>query len=229
MTNQDILDKINEIIASVDINNKEKTLLMLKKMKLKLIEDMEYSDAKKDGKTQILKAFKYVLKNVENKSENSKEKRFHKVFKHGNSYVVTDTHIILVYYGKLNFNEAANPEKCPEVLLNVLKTFSDKQHYFDDNGFIKIDIPSKAVVKNVISEQNAYNKLHNLRKKTQQPAPIYQINDDGVEFDINAEYLLNLINIGITELYCKGYMFYGFNADRSIKAIVFGVRRAKEM
>lgn len=221
MTEQKMLDAVNEIIATVKADKLELTFPMLKDLKLRLIEDIESSEAKKDGKNNILKGFKYILKNTENSEAHT---NIHKVFKYGNNYVVSDAHNLLMYSGELNFRETSNPEECPEFIIKVLKSFPDKQYQIDD-GFIKIDIPSKTVVKDVISEQRTYNKLHNMKKKTENPKPIYQIQDDRVNYNINAEYLLNLIDVGITELYCKGYMFYGFNSDKSIKGIVCGTRK----
>lgn len=221
MTNQKTLDTINEILATAEADKIAIVFAMLKELKLKLIEDIEISEAKGNGKDNVLKGFKYILKNTENSEAHA---NLHKVFKYGNNYVVSDAHNLLMYSGELNFKETSNPEKCPEFMMNVLKSFPNEQAQID-NQFIKIDMPSKATVKNVISEQKAYNKLHNLKKKAEQPKPIYQIKEDRVKVNINAEYLLNLINIGITELYCKEFMFYGFNPDKSIKGIVCGIRK----
>ena len=225
MNNQNVLDKINEIITSMDVDKTSITYPMLKELKLKLLEDIENSEAKKDGKDNILKGFKYILKNTENSTTHA---GLHKVFKYENNYVVTDTYNILVYNGEINIKEISVSEECPNLIQHILKDFPNEQYQLNDE-FIKIDIPTKTVVKNVISEQKAYNKLHHLTKKTGQPKPIYHIEDNNIGVDINAEFLINLINLGVTELYCKGYMFYGFNADRSIKAVVCGVRKPKEM
>lgn len=225
MTNQNVLDRINEIMTSIDVNKIAITYSMLKELKLKLLEDIENSEAKKDGKDNILKGFKYILKNTENSTTHA---GLHKVFKYENNYVVTDTYNILVYNGEINIKEISVSEECPNLIQHILKDFPNEQYPLNDE-FIKIDIPTKTVVKNVISEQKAYNKLHHLTKKTGRPKSIYHIEDNNIGVDINAEFLLNLINLGVTELYCKGYMFYGFNADRSIKGVVCGVRKAKEM
>lgn len=220
MTNQAILNQLNEIIAYGNENNLYEYIQKIIELRTKLIEDMENSDAKKNGKSDILKGFKYVLKNAK---ENCMSK-LHSVFKYENQYVVTDTHNLLMYGGKLNFTEANNVEDCPEFIEKALKTIPDGEFQTDDE-LVKIEIPSKTVVKNIISEQKAYNKVHHLTKKTEKPAPIYHVENDGVSVNINAEYLLNLIDMGITELYCKGYAFYGFNEDRSLKGIVFGCRK----
>lgn len=98
---------------------------------------------RKDSEDNILKGFKYILKNTENSKIHN---NFHNVFKYKNNYVVADTCNILVYDRELNLKGIPILEECPALIQNILKKFPNEQYQVDDE-FIKIDIPTKTVVK----------------------------------------------------------------------------------
>lgn len=212
MTKQRILDEINEIMVLM-VGNDPTTYPRMKELKNHLLEDLVESEAKKSGMGNILKSFKYILKNA--KKVTSGRLDFDKFFKYGKWHVVTDTCSILSYSGELNFAGTTVDVDCPKLIQEYLDAPLPKK---------EIDIPDVATLKDVISERKASNKMNK-----EKISPIYDFESEDIICNIDAEYLLNVINAGITKLYYDGnYTFYGINEDRSIKAIVLGIRRRKE-
>lgn len=215
MTERKILDTINEIIFLAKGNaEKDTALAELTKLKSSLEDDIAVSEAKKNGNSNILKAVKSILKRVPN------ERQILNLVYKDDGYIVTNGYEILSYNGNLNINAVAElPEMYPLALIkSILDTFPKIQ---DDKTFAELQIPAKTELKNIISEQKAVNKLNKLKA-----SPIYKITDDeSVRVDINAEFLLNAIEAGITKFYNRGDLFYCHNEDMSVKYVIYGYRR----
>ena len=212
MTERKILDTINEIIFLAK-GNAEKYIALaeLTKLKSNLEDDIAVSEAKKNGNSNILKAVKSILKRVPN------ERQILNLVYKDDGYIVTNGYEILSYNGNLNINAVAElPETYPLAFIkSILDTFPKIQ---DDKTFAELQIPAKTELKNIISEQKAINKLNKLKD-----SPIYKITDDeSVRVDINAEFLLNAIEAGITKFYNRGDLFYCHNEDMSVKYVICG-------
>ena len=212
MTNLQMLDKINEIIVYINADNAIAYKKQLNELKLKLGEEIELEEAKKEGKIDIVKAFKYVLKNSFVTVPNLES--LHTIVLDDNKYVVTDGHQMILYKKNLPVDVV----RISESYINYKSLFKYWQKDLDKN--IKPDLPTIGQVKSVISETKAKNKIHSKRNKVTSIYKFDEISDRG----INAEYLQNMLKAGITILYYDGRsFFYGCNDDKSLEYVVGGI------
>lgn len=212
MTNLQMLDKINEVIAYISANNAIVYRKKIDELKSKLEEEIELEEAKKEGKIDIVKAFKYVLKNSFVTVPNLES--LHTIVLDDNKYVVTDGHQMILYKKNLPVDVV----RISESYINYKSLFKYWQKDLDKN--IKPDLPTIGQVKSVISETKAKNKIHSKRNKVTSIYKFDEISDRG----INAEYLQNMLKAGITILYYDGRsFFYGCNDDKSLEYVVGGI------
>ena len=214
MTNLQMLDKINEVIAYISANNAIVYRKKIDELKSKLEEEIELEEAKKEGKIDIVKAFKYVLKNS---FVITPVEALHTILLDNDRYVVSDGHQIILYNKNLpikTLSISTNPDNYIDYKTFLTNCFKDL------DKSIKLDLPTIGQVKSVISETKAKNKIHSKRNKVTSIYKFDEVSDRG----INAEYLQNMLKAGITILYYDGRsFFYGCNDDKSLEYVVGGI------
>lgn len=217
MTNSKILNLVNEIIAYQDNTDFVVSRAKLEELKTHLIQDINSNVAKKNGNYNVLKAFRYIEKDA----PTTTYKYLNTIYKDESGYIIGSIHQVLLYTGDIKAEVKNTPCDFLKVYLNIIKEARENISKWN-----KIDIPQVSELKNIISETKAYNKAKKNTKKTGVEPPVYKMGEL-TNADINAEFLLNAINAGVTEFYNSGNYFFGMNDDRSLQWYCCGMRRPK--
>ena len=210
MTLEKMLFNVNEIINVMKECDSVNTMIKLQNLKKKLESDIELSETKKAGKTNILSAFKYVLKNVPKEQISLK-----KIVKSENGeLIVCDSYNLIVYSGELPIEY----EDESTGYINYKPFIPNKI----DSEYVSLTLPTISQLKCCISEAKAKP-----RKRGEKITAEYDFGDEFL-CTVNAEYLKNAITAGVTKLYIneRKRIFYGYNDDDSLFYLICGMRRA---
>lgn len=211
MTEQVIMDKVNSMLALYNASNYLMLHNELTKLHDNLKEDIERQEAKKNGQANIRKAFKFIVDNA--KRVCSVRPLLHQVINDKGLHVATDGHQIIVSTVPCGIEAVPKPEG----YINYERVVDDARAKSER----LLKIPSKIELKDIISQAKA-----NVKAKTSTSLEAIYLFDECELCGIDARYLLNAIEAGITQLrYDNKYMFIGTNDDNSLTYVICGIRK----